>query len=248
MTRFFKYLVSGVAASLLAAGAAAQAQDLPPVPETGTRLKPRMTEVDADKVRKMEREFAECVYDEDPERVDRLLSRTDYLTFDFALLDVADFEQMKEAYDLEDCLGEASRNWRLYTTMHIPAESIRSLLTEASYIDRYRRPIEIPEGAPEFLPNRFVVPGANMERARVMGAFTDCIVYAAPAESDALLRTTPASNREKEAVQALIPAIGGCLVAGNELTLTVPNIRGLVADGLWARSVYGAAGQAEASE
>jgi hypothetical protein len=71
--------------------------------------------------------------------------------------------------------------------------------------------------------------------------FAECLVQKHPEESRQLMLVPPRSRREDEALGAMTPDMGPCLVAGAELKFSKPVLEGLIAEALYRLSVKGAA-------
>lgn len=227
--------------ALLACTATPALAQLEPEAAIGSRFLRDPDALDPDIVRQMTKDFGDCLYDGRTKHSVALLAASDYLAIDYNSLGDAE-EMLDDRRFLNFCLGRAMTVRQRKVGMTISNKAIRTSLVEAAYLDEHKdedEPISIPEGAPEVLPNRYFVEGETADDARAIASFADCIVFNAPAEAHAIVHTDPASDEERAAINAIVPALGGCLPAGNEMELTVESIRAMVADGLWARSYYG---------
>jgi hypothetical protein len=79
-------------------------------------------------------------------------------------------------------------------------------------------------------PQSFVWPAEN-----ALEAFGSCVISQGPAASKAFLSTRVGSDAEREAANALGPALGQCIAAGQTLALNVPSLRQLLAVSLYRR-------------
>ncbi|RGP40660.1 hypothetical protein BPTFM16_00947 [Altererythrobacter insulae] len=214
---------------------------LDPEAATGSRFLQDPATLDPDLVRQMTKDFGECLYDGREKQSDALLAASDYLAIDYENIGDAS-KMLSDRKFLNFCLGRAMTVRQRKVGMTISNKAIRTALVEAAYLDQYRdrdEPIELPESAPEVLPNRFFVEGESVDDARAIASFSDCIVLNAPKEAHVIVHTDPASKEERAAINEIVPALGGCLPSGREMELTLESIRAMVADGLWARSYYG---------
>lgn len=221
---------------------AAHAQFEPQTP-TGSRISKDPEAVEPQAARLIEKDFATCVFSRNPELVTDFLAKTDPGSTGLPDLGFPN-DEVVEAFGMVDCLGDANRASQSDSSMAINVRRMRSLVAEEAYLARHDSALVISDGGEEVLSNRVFSSSNNAEvadDARVKAAIADCVIFNAPTHADALLRTAPASEAERQAVQALIPALSNCIVEGQEVTLTAVSIRAIVADGLWARSYYGAA-------
>jgi len=235
----------GVATSLIAASVQAQQET---EPQTGTRfraeperMKTNPKSNDADNSRRIAKKFGQCLFDRRTKQSIALLTVSDYWAIDYGNLGEAQY-LLENRILMEDCLGRVGRGGLGGIGMTISNTIIRGGLVEAAYLEVYNdedKPIVISDSEPEVLPNRFFVSGPTNYDARAIASLSDCVVFNAPAQAHAIIHTEPASDEERAAVMAIVPALGNCLTAGNELRLDETSIRGFVADGLWARMHYG---------
>lgn len=63
--------------------------------------------------------------------------------------------------------------------------------------------------------------------------FAQCVARGNPAGAFALLQTEVGSDAETKAVKTLVPVLGGCLVAGQNLNLNNDTVRAIAAVGLY---------------
>jgi hypothetical protein len=112
-------------------------------------------------------------------------------------------------------------------------------MAEEAYLDVNRSAPQLP-ATPGPVQAKFVSIGDTLTRAQGMVNFTDCTILKDVAHADALLRTMPGSTAERSAASALAPALGGCLVKGQQISLSPGGIRGFVAYAMWNRFGRGA--------
>jgi hypothetical protein len=74
-----------------------------------------------------------------------------------------------------------------------------------------------------------------------LARFGDCVVRALPAQARALVVSEVDSDSEQRAFAALMPALGGCLVQGSQLSFSRPMLRGVIAESLYRLSIAAAA-------
>ena len=236
-----------LAALILAASLAMPAfaqQGFPDVPDidTGTRFKKQVENPQRDEARDLQKRVARCSVYQNKELSRRLLANSDPVSIDFNELGVDPGELMKEL-DLAHCVTRAMKHSTYRMHMQFQYPTLRALFAEEVYLMDNKEPIALSPGASEFIEARN--SGRSLSsRAEVMAKLADCIVYHGLPASDALLRSTIASDAEDEAMEALHPALSQCgLGDAEEVTLDYSMVRQVVADGLWSRSHYDA-GQA----
>ena len=187
-------------------------------------------QVDRDEARRSLARVATCVYKHDPELVRRVLQHSDAEAIDYsgAGLTGANFGSK---LGLESCLEFEALTGRI--RLFVKPGVLPEMLTEPAYLAANPAP-------PDWLANSFtpqervyVSTGAELLRAQGLAVVADCLVKAAPAQSDALLRTRVASSAEFAAARALAPALGGCLTKGQNLALNLIDIRAWAGSGLW---------------
>lgn len=232
----FAYVALVVAGLVSASPAFAQ---LEPYTPTGSRVARGPEAVDPKLARRMQKDIGRCVYSRHPELADRFLQSSDLNGADFHRLGVP-AEDLRDDFSMGDCLGWAMTASQSEASLSIRFSGLRTLLAEEAYLDRHDGPLILPEGSEEFLSSRFFSAPLESEDSRMVSMFADCVIFNAAAEADKVLRTAPASDEESAAVRALVPALSGCLMEGQELELTAASVRAIVADGLWSRSHYGA--------
>ena len=220
---------------------------LKPYTPAGTRIASNPKAIDPDLARKMKKDFARCIYERDADVVDRLLNSSDPKTVNFEQLGF-DEADLVEKLGMSKCLSRAMTDDQLRAMMSFQIDGLRPLLAEEAYLSARREPPQIGPDDEEFLTNRVFVESGKVVQARLYGALADCIVFNAPADADRLLRTTPASDDELAAVNALVPTLGSCVTQGQEIVLMPLSVRALVADGLWSRVRFGAERVMEAAE
>jgi len=237
--------------ALLAAGLLAFAQPalgqastdgLDSVSETGTAIKRGPREVDdSAKINRYSKAVASCVNNRSPDRVQAMLHHSDPITVDVEAADIPwkRFEQI-----IEECMGQRLHEFSndpllARIGMSFSRNRLRALLLEEAYLDDNRSAPVIAEGDPELANRQFVSTGEDLDRARGLAGFADCLAYRNGTGADALLRTEPGSAEELELAKGLAPTLGACLIAGQNIEFTPSSIRALAADGLWARAALG---------
>jgi hypothetical protein len=235
----FPFLVAGAAVVMSASPATARQAELKPYVPTGSRIAQNPSEVNEELARKIRKKFAACVYNRNEDRSVRFLQSSDPSgAIDFQKLGWKG-SAMSKRLSMSHCLGRAMTSSQSQLLMQIQESSLRNLLSEEAYLANHKVPFEISEGSDEMLPARLYIEAETLDKAKTIGAFSDCVVYRASAEADAILRTDPASEEEAVAAKALIPTLSVCLDEGQKLEFTIASIRSYAAEGLWSRSEYG---------
>ncbi len=219
---------------LAGAASALFAQDTKPEKETVTgSLIPHTVEYEKmamDRGRRAMARFATCVYKRNPKLVIRLLDSSDPMSIDFPAAGLTE-TNFQAKLGLESCLVDQAEADRIQ--MRVKPGVLHEMLTEPAYLAANPEPptwLSTPFSSPA---RRFFATGTQLTLAQGLAQIADCMVTAAPIQSDALLRTKVASNEERTAAIALAPVLGGCLYQGQSLTLTPASIRGWAASGLW---------------
>jgi hypothetical protein len=211
---------------------------LEPEKPTGSLVKRAPTKVSNKDARFIQKDVARCIVSHARPKAEAVLAHSDPASIDYAGAGI-DAKKAADALWLSECLGEAARDDMNAISMRIPTPLLRNLLAEELYLAGNSKPITIPQGGQEAVARLFVTPESQRGAALALADFADCITFADPAGADALLRTGPGTNDEGAAVRKLVPTLGACIVAGQNLALTPGSIRSVVADGMWSRYHYG---------
>ncbi len=212
--------------------------ELEPETRLGSRIAQKPETMDLDAARQMRKHFARCIYERHAKLADRYLVSSDPTDVDFDMLGIGS-DDLHDQFSLSECLTRAMTINQSKVLMRFDQRLLRPLLAEEAYLKQNKQALSLTTDAEIYLSGRRFVSASMDTRAKALGAFADCVIYQAPAVSDAMLRAKPASSDESKAVQALVPALSACIVEGQQVSLTADTIRSLVAEGLWARSHYG---------
>jgi hypothetical protein len=181
--------------------------------------------------------MARCLYRGATPQALALLENSDSVTVDLA---AAKLKNIVKDLRMERCLGDQAGFDQSALSMRTNPPLIRDMLAEEAYLARNRTAPTLPP-SPAPLAAKFASTGASLLEAQRMESFTDCAVRKDVTGADALLRTTPASDAERNAARALAPALGGCLVQGQNVKLSPGAIRAFIAYAMWRRFVRGTA-------
>lgn len=211
---------------------------LKPETQLGSRLAVQPKAVDPAVAARISKDVAKCVLAGRSTFVAKFLSNSDPVLVDFKAMGTTD-RKITDDLGMPSCLEAQMNITQSATRMSFPISTLRTLLAEESYLKAYVNSPRLPESAVEPVARHFVSQGEELNRARGLAAFADCITFNDVVGADKVLRTQPRSVDEKAAARALAPTLGKCLVAGQTVSLTSENVRAIVADGLWSRFVYG---------
>jgi hypothetical protein len=231
----------GVAA-LLACAAAMPAMAKPagggmqPEAQIGTRFLKKPTEVNPREAGIERKNFGRCVYSRLPDRVDKLLENSDPEGIEYFGAGESQ-ERFWQAIGKDNFCGGLNSAVSERRQLSMSNSAFRSLMLEEAYLARFKQVPALPSDATEAANRRYMTEGATT--ARSLGLFADCLVFRDVAGADALLRTMPGSDEEKQVARAMAPSLGACLVRGQTLSLNTANVRAFAADGLWTRFARG---------
>ncbi len=163
-------------------------------------------------------EFAQCVLRTHPVSVSRfVLSNEETETA---------FERTSDLMDPE-CYPVAADGT---VTLDTNVPMLRYAFAEA--LLRANRPAALSEPRKIGPLQHGVAEGKNVDAKRfniAASEFGDCVVRAASAQADALLRSEIGSAAETAALQGLQPAFSGCVPAGSKFVLAPETVRGTIA-------------------
>jgi hypothetical protein len=219
-----------VAALVLTLTSPASAQ-LRPEGKTGSIAANRpdlLRAADAAVVRKS---FARCIYYSSKKTAASYLEHSDLEAVD---MNAAGIRDRVRDFKMESCLSNEVNNSENALAMRSSATTLRDLLAEEAYLAKNH---SVPASAATAEPIAFrpVATDTNPTATQGLAMFADCTVRHDTAGADALLRTVPESPREQQAAAALAPAMGACLMTGQNFALKPANIRALVAYAMWSR-------------
>lgn len=168
--------------------------------------------------------FAACMIDHDQPAIERVIASFPDEREEKALWRLAD----------SDCLSQGE------------LRSTSRLLRGALYAELYRR--SFSSRAPSLVSTSIdwvADAKGQLEAAAAnyiaLGQFAECLVLKHPEESRQLMLVPPRSQRESDALRAMMPDMGPCLAAGVEIKLSKPVVEALLAEALYRLSVKGAA-------
>jgi hypothetical protein len=221
------------AACVLASSVPVAAVQLEPEAPIGSLIKRKPKEVDPVRAGASVNAFARCTYGRKPDMVRKLLTHSDPVVVDRIEAEVSKIYSGPQT-QIKECLGQEFDVDTAALELSVSPGRLRILLMEEDYLARNRGPIVADPTAPPPARN-FVSTDVDLERAQAIARFSDCLVFRDATLADALLRTTPASDEERTAARALAPALGACLLQGEQMKLTPSAVRVYAVEGLWAR-------------
>ncbi len=204
---------------------------------TGTRFLVQAETPGRSEARDMQKRVARCTVYRNKKLARAMLANSNTVSVDFDAID-ADAQTLLEKLDAASCISRAMKGMTYKMQMRLTYPTLRALMVEEVYLMDNDGPVQLAADAGPSVDAR---PGglATNARATAMATLSDCIVYNDIGGSDALLRTTIASEAEQASILALEPALTACGMAGSgEVVLDPSMLRQVVADGLWVRSYY----------
>lgn len=231
-----RVLACVAATAIVAAGAAPQpaSAQLKPEVQLGSHIPVKPTAVDPVRTGQVRKAFARCLYASRPAKAVEFIAKVDPTATDDSTFSK---QAVHRLLPLESCLAKQVGSESRAYSLTFREKQLRVMLQEEVYLAQTKVPPTPGTGSGDLVSASTSAGSDAKPRSDGVAAFADCVVLKDVARSDAVLRTMPGSPAETAATRALASALGGCLVEGNTLSLRPANVRGLVADGLWARYV-----------
>jgi hypothetical protein len=225
-------LFKALAAILLISAASAPAFGHQSTVPTGSNISRPVDTTPAEKGRALQirQKFVRCIYQRRRKEVDALLAASDTLAVD---LKGAGLSSLISGLRLETCLSSATNITDTSLILKAKFSGLRSMLLEESYRTHNPTPPAWLAAMPARPLRTFVSKDEALPVAIGSAAFADCLVAAAPVQSDTFIRTASGSAAEKDALKPLIPFLGPCVPQGQTIKFDIPAVRAYVADGLW---------------
>lgn len=241
-----KGIVLAIVGLALAAPAIAQDSDadrkrdrfLAPTAQIGSRFVRAAETAQESDARDRQKRLAKCVFYGRKDQVRELLANSDFDQIDFAATRFTG-DDLFDQLNFSPCLGQAMKNSTYKLWVSMPYSTLRNLLAEEAYLYDNKVAPTLAAGAPTLIKSRFALTKGG-PRAAVMAEVADCITYRDAAGAHAFLKETPGTKGEGEALEALGPTLLTCLQADEPPKLSTSMVRQMIADGMWARSHYGA--------
>jgi hypothetical protein len=241
----------------LAVGAAAQGNDNENTPLNSrirrdrafpTDLAPRF---DREQVGRATRErgrdvfsqFSSCLYNRSRTGSLELLGKTDFGFMSFEQVGL-EMDRAVRTYGFRDCLNRTASNKGMNIALRFTPTALRQWLVQEAYLDRF------PDGAEWVKPGHAVAErryplSGNDRSVRLAMDFADCVVVASPYNADWFYRTVAGAPGEAEAINALAPALGPCLPAGQTVELSPGALRVWLGEALWHAALNNAPAAAQ---
>lgn len=206
----------------------------------------QMSSVGRKRSRNMADQFARCLWSRSNEKGYDLLARTDYGFVNFQQIGLGG-NRVMELYPIRTCLSRVANTQNSGVSLRYTADAMRRWYLQAAYLDLYA------DGPSWYVPGNAVAErtyplSATNFSVRVLMDFTDCVVTEDPHAADFYFRTTPDSDEEGAAIQQVMPALGTCLPAGQELELDPAMLRIWLGESLWHAARNSAPASADAAE
>jgi hypothetical protein len=219
--------LAGIA--LAAAPAPAQLQ---PEAQPGSRILTAPQVVARERAGVILKGFAQCLYRQNPQIVQRLVLYSDPIAIDFAKVRTTP-KAIGSDLGMPRCLGKQAGLDQGSLGLRFTPTQLRAQMLEEDYLARFKSGIA---GDPANAGGRVFFAGPdNLPKARVLADFSDCLAAKDAPGADAVLRTMPRSKAERVAATAMTGALSQCLDTGVQIELTPAAIRIYAADGLWTR-------------
>ena len=225
----------GAGIALLVPGPA-RAQ-LEPELQTGSMIPVKPKPVDAERAGRIRKGFARCIFRKATPKVNALLANSDQQSVDLV---GAKITRVAVDLGMEECLSNEVGVDQSALGMKFPPSDLRDLMAEEAYLAANRVAPKAPAAPVPPLQAKYVSTGDALVKAQAMSFFTDCTVLKDVGHADALLRTMPGSGTEREAARSLAPALGECLMKGQQVALSPASIRAFIAYAMWNRFGRGA--------
>jgi hypothetical protein len=207
------------------------------------RWQTETTAVSRARSRAMLNQFTKCVFNRSHEDSLELLAKTDYGFAAFEQIGLTN-ERALRTYGFSNCLERVANTNGTGVQLRFSAGGLRQWLLQEAYFDRY-------EDAPSWVqpgivigPRDYPLSGDNAGVAVPMD-LADCVVAADPYTSDFLFRTAAGSEQEGRALEALRPALGGCLPQGQRVELSPVLFRIWIGEALWHAATHSRPAPAE---
>ena len=211
---------------------------LAPDIQTGTRFARAAETAQESDARQMQKRIARCVFFGNKDEVRELLANSDFDRIDFAATSFTG-EEFFDQIDFSQCIGRAMKQSQYKVWVQMQYSTLRNLLAEEVYLKDNKDAPVLAEGAPTLIKDRFAFTRGG-PRAGVMAEVSDCVTYRNGAGAHAFLDSVPGNKGETEALEALWPTLLTCLETEDPPELSTSMLRMMIADGMWARSYYGA--------
>ncbi|HZV58618.1 MAG TPA: hypothetical protein VFF89_13200 [Sphingobium sp.] len=179
----------------------------------------------------MMHQFSNCVYKRSKDDALDLLDKTDFGFVAFEQIKLSTDRALK-IYGFSDCLSRVASANNSGVALRFNASALRQWLVQEAYFDHYA------DGPGWVKPGNVVKARSyvlSAENPAVHGAmdFADCTVAADPYSADFFFRTPAGAADEKKALQGLMPVLGPCLPAGQQIEVTPQTLRIWLGEALW---------------
>lgn len=210
---------------------------LEPTAPGGSLIKRKPATMDPKRQGVLMKSFSRCVYGRKTDDMRKLLQHSDPAAIDHAKAETDKLAMGPESL-IADCLSRCFDTETLSIQVNFSHDRLRVLMLEEDYLARV---MAAPTVNPAVAPARhYVATGDDLVRAQAIARFSDCVIARDVAGADVLVRTMPGSDDERSAARALAPALGACLLSGEQMKLNAASVRTYAVEGLWARFANGA--------
>jgi hypothetical protein len=178
------------------------------------------------------RGFGKCMISGYPENAKKLLDNSDPLSLD-KLTIFGEKGNVKKALGMENCLSRQVGYGSNALGFKFNDLVLRSILLEEAYLLANKAQPAID--TKNTVARNFVTKDPELNRAKALAEFSDCVVEKNPSLSDQILRTVAETKEAQELTKALAPTMSECIFEGQKIELTATSVRGFVADGMYHR-------------
>lgn len=176
-------------------------------------------------------QLGRCLYNRSKSGSMELLAKTDYGFVNFAQINL-EMDRAVRTYGINDCLSRVADNKSSNIAVRFTPGSMRQWMLQEAYFDRFPNGAEWVKPGYAVAERQFPLSGSDRS-VRMLMEFADCIVAASPYDADWFYRTGAGATAESEALNALMPALGPCLPAGQRVEMSPAALRAWLGEALW---------------
>jgi hypothetical protein len=205
---------------------------LKPERPTGSNIKVAPKEVKGKNKGEVVRGFGKCMINGYAKNSKKLLDNSDPLSID-KLPIVGEKGEIKAALGMENCLSRQVGYGSNALSFKFNDLMLRSILLEEAYL--LANKVQPASENKNIVARNFVTKDPELNRARALAMFSDCIVEKNPSLSDQILRTVRDTKEAAALTKSFSPILGECLFEGETIEFSITSIRGFIADGMYHR-------------
>jgi hypothetical protein len=197
------------------------------------------SKVDRERSKDMMAQISACLYKRaGPDLALGFLDKTDFGFSDFRQINL-DVDRAQRIYGFTDCLDRVADANNAQVQLRWTPNFMRQWMLEEAYFSKYRdKPTWIKPG---YVVSERTYPLSARDRGvRAAMDFADCVVAADPYGADYFYRIPDGSPNMKDALNALMPALGPCLPQGQKMQVSPYGLRVWLGEALWHASNHNA--------